>query len=302
MSVTRIYPTSHPRHRLKRHGKYLFHVTKHGFILYGLSLAIVSLAAGTMGMLGKKRPVVGAPSGEYRQVHFTSEARDGLELEGWYLPAAGDKVLVIAPGWGGNRGTLLSLAEAVQRAGTSVLTYDPRGGTGRNTYGQREAGDLAGAVSWVRNEYGFAADEVAVLGHSMGGAAAVSFASTHDLGGLVLVSSVYDLRKTREFFANEYHLLFPRVYAAGATLVEKWIYGLRPTNPITLLPSETVPTLILHGEDDPKAPIEDVYAVRDSALHPRVLTVPGAGHTYFLDNEEGQRRMAEETILFIVLL
>jgi pimeloyl-ACP methyl ester carboxylesterase len=191
----------------------------------------------------------------------------------------------------------LWLAERLQGEGIDVLTYDPRGGTGRNTYGERESGDLASAVAWMYSEKKFSPAQVMVLGHSMGGAAAISYASRNEVGAVLLISSVYDLSKTRWYIARDYHLFLPSLYANGAHLVERLFFGLNPENPADLFSQIAVPVFILHGEEDYKASIEDVRDIQaryadDSRV--KVITVPGAGHTYFAADQAGIQRLGDE--------
>ena len=270
--------------------------------LYLLSILVVSAVGGTLAFLGHKRPVTVAPDTAYETVNFPSEARDKIALQGWLLPADSDLVAVIVHGWGGNRATLLPLAESIQKEGVNVLTFDLRGGTGRNTYGVQEAGDLAGAVDWLAKEKGFSPQRVVLIGNSMGGAAVTIYAAGHPSAGVILISSVYDIGQTRLQFAKDYHLLFPSLYAFGEQLVERYVYGLRTVNPVDLVPRLSGPVLILHGEQDEKAPFGDVATLRERfGKDPRFtfVTQPGGDHTYYTETAEGQATLEQETGAFL---
>lgn len=278
---------------------FVFRLTRQDFIWYTVSLLIVSLIAGFIAVTGRKRSVTVSPTSAYQDVSFPSAARDHLNLEGWYFPASNEKVLVIAHGWGGNRATFLGLAQDLQAAGFNVLTLDLRGGTGRNTYGERESGDLGGAVTWLIQEKHFEPGQIFILGNSMGGAAAIRYASDHPIGGLILVSSVYDLKKTRTFFARDHHLLFPTIYATATQLAERYVYGLHTVDPIKLIGSVSAPILILHGEADEKAPSGDPHRLEaQSSANMRFVFVSGGRHTYFA--EEGSEILKKEALGFLL--
>ncbi len=132
----------------------------------------------------EREPVTADPASrglDYENVAFTS--RDGIRLEGWFLPAAGGvapRTVVFAHGYGKNRlqddVPALDVAAALVRAGFNVLMFDFRNsgssGGDRTTVGQEEVQDLAAAVEWVRATYG-PDQAVGLLGWSMGAVTAI---------------------------------------------------------------------------------------------------------------------------------
>lgn len=272
------------RHHIKKGAKL-------GFKLFITSLILVSLVGSYISLRGHKVPVTRTPSQVFENVSFNSQAKDTMQLDGWFFPATSTQGAVIAHGWGGNRETFLDLAEYLQRHGINVLTFDMRGGTGRNTYGQRESGDIAGAVQWLTDSKAFGLKDIVLIGNSIGGAASIDYAVDHpELQGLVLISSVIDLRYTKNFYARDFHLLFPSVYAAGVTFTERILYDVSPTNPINVFDQLTMPTLVLHGVDDPKSPIKVIYTLQQkNKQNVQFVIVVGEGHTFFKDKarEEG---------------
>ncbi len=211
-------------------------------------------------------------------------------MKAWFFPADSDQVAVIVHGWAGNRARLLVMAEFLQRQNINVLTFDLRGGTGRNTYGQRESEDLAAAVAYVTSTKKFDSQNVTVIGNSMGGAASIVYAASHDIGKLVLVSPVVDINLTKWKVLKDRNYIMPSVYAAGASLVERTIFNVRPINPKDVYAQITEPTLLIHGTNDELSPIESIYTLQDSLkvkskTNTQFVIVAGAKHT-FLDSDK----------------
>ncbi len=285
---------------IKRH-----HVTRGAKLslkLFIISLVLVSLVGSYIGLGGHRRQVTERPTQEFLNVNFKSLDKDEMPLSGWYFPAASRQTAVIAHGWGGNRATFLELAEYLQRGGINVLTFDMRGGTGKNTYGQREAGDIAGAIQWLIDNKKSTHQDIVLIGNSIGGGASISYAAKNpQLRGLVLISSVLDLRHTRKYFAESLNLLFPSVYAAGVSITERLLYGVRPINPIKIFDQLTMPVLVLHGVNDVKAPIKDVYQLQNKAM-PNVQfeIVSDGNHTFFAEKDRQRSfRYSQQIVDFI---
>jgi pimeloyl-ACP methyl ester carboxylesterase len=262
-------------------------------IAFICSVILVSLVGSFIGARGHQVHVSREPSSEFESIVFSSLATDKLRLSGWFLPAKTRKVAVLAHGWGGNRATLLDLAEYLQQKGINVLTFDMRGGTGRNTYGHREAGDIAGAFEWLRINKYYRSEDIVLIGNSLGGAASIDFASSHSIGKLVLISSVINLHHTKSFYASDFHLIFPSIYAASVTITERFLFGIKPTNPINVFEKITAPILVIHGDADPKSPIKDVYTLQQRSTHQKVeyIVVPGGGHKFFVEETSDQNHI-----------
>lgn len=257
-------------------------ISRLAVIIFGASVIGLSIGGAYIGLKGNKVTFREWPTQGFEEISLPSLARDRIQLNGWFLPAfaeatAGqptngilsetsksqtEKAVIIVHGWGGHRARLLPLAEFLQRNNLNVLTFDLRGGTGRNTYGFRESGDIAGAVWYLKTSRGLTSGDIAIIGASMGGAAAVDFASKNQVGRLVLISPIIDIGKAKYTALKDRHFIFPSIYAAGATLVEWLIYGVRPANPIKIFDKVDEPTLILHGTADNLSPVTDIDRLR----------------------------------------
>jgi pimeloyl-ACP methyl ester carboxylesterase len=121
---------------------------------------------------------------------------DGVQIAGWYIPSGDGSgptgpTVVLAHGFGGNKSTMLAFAEMLHDA-YNIVIFDFRNhgqssGT-ETTAGVLEQEDLRAVIKWIDDEK--RPKKVAVLGVSMGGAAALveSIADDH-VDALILDST-----------------------------------------------------------------------------------------------------------------
>jgi dienelactone hydrolase len=116
----------------------------------------------------------------YRDVAFRTA--DGVRLSAWYIPPRNGAAVVLLPGAGSTRATLLGQGAVLARHGYGALLVDTRGhGTsGGHTmdFGWWGDRDIAAAVSFLTRQPGADAGRVAVLGESMGGEQALAAAGS----------------------------------------------------------------------------------------------------------------------------
>ena len=213
---------------------------------------------------------------------------DGTTLRGWYLPTPHPtgRAVVIAPGISDNRqagGITLRLAPALLGAGFDVLAFDFRaeGESDGDTqsFGVREQDDLLGAVAFARTR---SARHVAVIGYSMGGAAAIlAAARSSDIEAIVADSAFADLRATIE------RRMQTAIGAPGFLApYGRFLYGaLSGTDPASSVPLDVVgsvaprPMFFIAGTADSFVPAMDT---QDMALRAgpsaALWLVPGAEH------------------------
>jgi len=113
---------------------------------------------------------------------FEVEAEDGVVVPGTYYLTGNDegKYVIIAHGAGGDRNAVLPVADIFLKNGYNVISYDQRG-SGDNSsdkvsFGIWEKRDVKALVDYARNE--LKADELVVLGQSMGGMTVALYAAT----------------------------------------------------------------------------------------------------------------------------
>jgi pimeloyl-ACP methyl ester carboxylesterase len=123
-------------------------------------------------------------------------ASDGVRIAGWYIPAASGNAtaptVVLAHGNGKTKSEMLSWAEPLH-AGYNLVLFDFRnhGQSSGNltTLGVREVRDLRTVVDWL--ERSKSPSSIAVLGVSMGGAAAIDEAATDERVSAVILDSTH---------------------------------------------------------------------------------------------------------------
>jgi pimeloyl-ACP methyl ester carboxylesterase len=105
-----------------------------------------------------------------RDVSF--HARDGVRLDGWYVPGHRRAAVIVAHGSHGNRADALAHVRLLARAGYAVLAFDARGhgssAAETNALGWRGTDDVAGAVAFLRRRAEIDPRRIALLGLSMG--------------------------------------------------------------------------------------------------------------------------------------
>jgi alpha-beta hydrolase superfamily lysophospholipase len=115
-------------------------------------------AASTLGLAGA------------RDVSF--RARDGVRLDGWYVPGHRRAAVIVAHGSHGSRADALAHVGLLARAGFAVLAFDARGhgsSAGEtNALGWRGTDDVAGAVAFLQRRAEIDPRRIALLGLSMG--------------------------------------------------------------------------------------------------------------------------------------
>ncbi|MBP7829959.1 MAG: alpha/beta fold hydrolase [Kiritimatiellae bacterium] len=235
---------------------------------------------------------------EFETVTFS--AADGADLEAWFIPAPGDRWPVLFfHGYGTSRSSLLEEAAAVRAMGHPVLLVDLRGSGGstgnRTTLGVREAFDVQAAAEWIRGRLPDR-DGLFLYGQSMGGAAvlrAVAVLGVEADG--IVVEAVFDtmLNAVR----NRFRALGWPAFPAAESLVlwggvQCGFNGFRH-NPAEYAAGTKVPTLVLHGEKDPRVTTEQAQRLFGRLVGPRFMVrFSSAGHSSCLAADSEKWRKA----------
>ena len=190
---------------------------------------------------------------------------DGESLVAWHFPPQRDKPTILY-----FHGAAGALAKRVPRlrlfveSGFGVLAVSYRGYSG-STGRPSEGGllqDAECAYRAARARYG--ADQLIIVGASLGTGVAVALASRHEAAALVLLApflSAMDVAARRFPFAPV-----------------KWLMRDRFRTDLAIARVQT-PVLMIHGERDPIVPIRSGRRLFELANPPKVfLSVPGGGH------------------------
>ena len=124
--------------------------------------------------IGSDRPADHGLS--YREVSF--QTSDGIRLSGWYVPSHNGAALVLLPGAGSTRTSVLDEGVVLARHGYGVLLLDTRG-HGESEGDAMDFGwygdlDVDAALSVLETRPDVAAGRIGVVGSSMGGEQAIA--------------------------------------------------------------------------------------------------------------------------------
>jgi uncharacterized protein len=241
-------------------------------VVVAVWLGVVALAAVF------QRQLIYLPDRSVPQVPAGVEAvglstEDGLELEGWFVPACGScprtgtdpvSTVLVAPGNAGNRALRLPLADGLSRRGHAVLLLDYRG-YGGNPGRPSEAGLFADARA-ARDHLDAREDvevgRVVYLGESLGTGVVAALARERPPAAVVLRSPFTEL-------ADVGQAAYP--FLPVRRLLRDRFPVVEPLREVTR------PVLVIAGERDRIVPTRLSNTVAE-ALDAQLVTIAGADH------------------------
>jgi fermentation-respiration switch protein FrsA (DUF1100 family) len=210
----------------------------------------------------------------YEDVTLTTG--DNVRLHGWFVTTAARPraTLLFLHGNAGNISHRLASLDRFARLGLNVLVIDYRG-YGRSEGTPDEAGtylDAEAAWQYLTGTRGLAADEIIVLGRSLGGAIATHLALTHPPAALIIEATFTSLA---DLGARHYPWLPVR-----------WLLRYR-YDTLAKIAAVRCPVLIVYGKDDTIVPEEDSLRLFIEAQDPKEhLVLPGGHENYHSDEPE----------------
>ncbi|MDD5922286.1 MAG: alpha/beta hydrolase [Eubacteriales bacterium] len=217
---------------------------------------------------------------------YTIRSYDGyvLHVELVETPdAKGNMYVILSHGHADNRMGDLKYMPIYLELGYRCIIYDLRG-HGENeeafcTFGVREGEDLAAVIMDTYNRYG-ADIELGLHGESLGSAAVIeSLAYQQDVSFVVCDCGFADIENVLKGLLRANHLPVKILDFVSCAAKVKYGYSFREMRPIDALPSNRVPILFIHGEDDAFIPPSNSVRMKGiTAGYSELHLIPGAGH------------------------
>ena len=211
---------------------------------------------------------------EFETVTFESR-ESGINLSAWYIPAGeGAPAVISVHGLGSCKYSVVNLMQAgmLHNAGYAVLVMDVRDSgdsdyeDGLSAIGNEEYLDVLGGFDWLQANKGHSAEQIGILGNSLGAATAlIAFAQEPDLAAAFVDSPFDNLPQIiQEELAREG---FPQfLYAAG--LIAAQIRGddIAFNNPHDAIDrADGRPIFITHGTADGRIGVHHAEQLRQRA-------------------------------------
>ncbi len=187
----------------------------------------------------------------------TFKSRDGIDLHAYFFPNTNTtKAVLLCHGRSSNKTRELPYArDFMARYNVLAIDFRSHGAnrSGTTTIGMRESEDVLGALDWLVNR---GITEVAVMGHSMGGATAIKALSEFKGGGTLQVKALV----TEGAFASlndllmrqAHHLCVPLAIRAPAFALAEQVagYRIKDNAPERFITGISCPVLILQAGND----------------------------------------------------
>lgn len=250
----------------------------HAAILRGLRAPRLMHSHRPLELLGCSRPA--------REVQVTGTG--GKRLFGWLvLPpqptAEAVPAVLVMHGWGSNAAVMASVVPPLHAAGFAVLLLDARC-HGRSddeafTSMPRFAEDIAAGLAWLAAQLEVDSQRLALLGHSVGAAAALLYAAQHrEVRAVVSLSAFAHPGEVMRRWLIEMRLPYPVIGWALLRHVQRVIGStFDAIAPLTTLGAVRCPVLLVHGLHDETVPVDDARRLLVVGAQAQLLLVDG-GH------------------------
>lgn len=222
-------------------------------------------------------------------------------LFAWYAPAAAASIsdrrpaIVLLHGWGGNAGHLLPLATALHAAGHPVLLLDARnhGRSDEDSFASmpRFAEDLGCALDWLCQQPETGSRRSAVIGHSVGAAAALlSAARRTDIAAVVSIAAfAHPESIMRRFLATKRIPFLPLGWYALRYVEHVIGHRFDTIAPENTIRQANCPVLLVHGTEDSTVPSSDAARLAERSAGRAQLLLMRGHHEGFADIDRGVR-------------
>jgi dienelactone hydrolase/FtsH-binding integral membrane protein len=252
------------------------------FVLYPLTIA-VNLTNRPATALGSTTPRDMGLA--YQDVSIRTA--DGVQLSAWYLPSTNGAAVVLLPGAGSTRSSVLPQAAVLARGGYGVLMLDTRGhgssgGTAMDAgwYGNL---DISAAVSFLEARPDVHDGMVGAVGMSMGGEQSIAAAGSDPRIRAVVSEGTTGMQMADHAWLDHYW------FAGWVTQGIDWVtytgagllsHAPKPTPLRDAIASAAPhPVLLIAAGNVPDEKLAGQWFQQGSPATVELLVVPSAGHT-----------------------
>ena len=209
---------------------------------------------------------------EYESIIF--EANDKTKLHAWYVPKKdANTTLFLLHGNGGNISHRLDSIKLFNSLGMNMFIFDYRGyGNSEGSANEQNTYDDAkSAWEYLLKNKGLKAEDIIILGRSLGGAIAANLGSTLKPKGIILESTFTSVKE----FASDVYPFLPESLIRFSYETTKYLKDIN------------YPVLVIHSEDDNIVPFKYGEAVFKNANEPKTFVKIGGDHNYgFLQSKQ----------------
>jgi fermentation-respiration switch protein FrsA (DUF1100 family) len=222
----------------------------------------------------------------FEDVTFRTE--DGIALNGWYVGVdEAPFTILLCHGNGGNIMHRLDTIGLFHSLGLSCFVFDYRG-YGKSEGRPNEVGtyrDARAAYSWLTQRKSVPADQIVLLGRSLGGSVAAHLAGQVETRALVVESS---FTSYPDMGARMYPYMPVRLFA-------RFRYNTRAH-----LAKVRCPVLVMHSREDKLVPFEFGRRLFDAAREPkRFVEIKGGHNDGFLTSGDLYKNAWTEWLDFV---
>lgn len=209
------------------------------------------------------------------------------------------------------RGVVWSLAENGYLAVAADYRRKVDGTHEKNLFPWREDSDVTAALEWIRADPRVDRSRIATLGFSRGGVFSLLIAARDP--GVRTVVAYYPVTDFRHWLEREQptamrRFVWRRIESyfrdqSGAKTEEEFQQMLSRASALEQADSIRVPVLLVHGDRDTTAPIEEserlAERLRSLGREVALLVIPGAGHVFNFEDETEAREAWDATLAWI---
>ena len=235
--------------------------------------------------------------------------RKGMKISGeLFIPdrTSPMPLVILAHGFGGNRGGVKGYAAAFAERGIAAYIFDFIGGgehiksDGKMTEMSvlTEAEDLIVILDNLKADARFKPEQIFLFGESQGGFVSTYVAAKRpaDVAGLILLYPAYVLQDDTRRRTPDPERIPDTMKLLGKTVGRIYNKDVLSFDIYTLMPQYSGKTLIIHGSDDSLVPLS--YSERAVKTFPdaKLIKLDGAGHVFY---GNAMRKAADDAVKFV---